>query len=266
MSDTRKRQAKPVEKLTFHDDFMFGAVMRDEEICREALECLLGEKIARVQYTEPQKVIAPLYGTHGIRLDVYAEDDKTVYDVEIQNRNKEDLGKRTRYYQGLLDMDCLMRGKPYTELKRSVIIFLCRFDPYKKGIPCYTVRRMCRQVPGLEVEDGSVTHIFNCRAYAKAENPGLRAFLKYMQKNKAESDLTRRIDDMISINKIRENWSDSLLREYLYELELQADAEKKSSLATAGRMLARNYPLGDIAEITGLTLEQVEKLDRRRSK
>ena len=33
---------KPFEALTFHDDFMFGIVMQDREICREALECMLG--------------------------------------------------------------------------------------------------------------------------------------------------------------------------------------------------------------------------------
>ena len=27
---------KPFEQLTFHDDFMFGIVMQDREICREA--------------------------------------------------------------------------------------------------------------------------------------------------------------------------------------------------------------------------------------
>ena len=36
---------KPFEDLTFHDDFMFGLVMQDKEICREALECLLGKSI-----------------------------------------------------------------------------------------------------------------------------------------------------------------------------------------------------------------------------
>ncbi len=45
---------KPFEDLTFHDDFMFGIVMQDREICREALECMLGMKIARVDYAEPR--------------------------------------------------------------------------------------------------------------------------------------------------------------------------------------------------------------------
>ena len=33
-----KPRLKPFEELTFHDDFMFGIVMQDKEVCREALE------------------------------------------------------------------------------------------------------------------------------------------------------------------------------------------------------------------------------------
>ncbi len=95
------RKIKPFEDLTFHDDFMFGLVMQDKEICREALECLLGIKIDRLEYIEPQKTIVPVYTSHGIRLDVYVNDGNKVYD----------------------------------ELRESIIIFLCRFDPFKKGIP-----------------------------------------------------------------------------------------------------------------------------------
>ena len=59
MSDKKKAEAKPVGELAFSDDFVFGAVMRDEGICHGALECLLGERISRVEYSEPQKTIEP---------------------------------------------------------------------------------------------------------------------------------------------------------------------------------------------------------------
>ena len=40
----------------------------------------------------------------------------------------------------------------------------------------------------------------------------------------------------------------------------EAKGEAKEKLATAQRMKAKGYPIGDIAEITGLTQEQIEKL------
>ena len=46
---------KPVEELTFTDDFMFGYVLRDPEICKTLLETLLGIQIEHIEYPELQK-------------------------------------------------------------------------------------------------------------------------------------------------------------------------------------------------------------------
>ena len=77
---------KPFEQLTFHDDFMFGIVMQDREICREALECMLGMQIARVEYAEPQRTLDPLYTAHGVRLDVYVQDSDRAEVEELAAR------------------------------------------------------------------------------------------------------------------------------------------------------------------------------------
>lgn len=57
---------KPVEELELTDDFMFMAVMRDEEVCKELLERLLKIKIEKVEYPELQKEIRPYYESKGV--------------------------------------------------------------------------------------------------------------------------------------------------------------------------------------------------------
>lgn len=50
--------------------------------------------------------------TRGVRLDVYADDEHgTVYNVEMQTTDNKNLPKRSRYYQGQMDMDALKTGK-----------------------------------------------------------------------------------------------------------------------------------------------------------
>ena len=61
-----------------------------------------------------QKTISPLYEAKGIRLDVYVQDSNRVFDIEIQNVLEENLPKRTRYYQSIMDMDLLSKGKNYS--------------------------------------------------------------------------------------------------------------------------------------------------------
>ena len=47
------------------NDFMFGQVMRNPEICKLFLEELLGMKIDRIEYIENQKEISDSYAHHG---------------------------------------------------------------------------------------------------------------------------------------------------------------------------------------------------------
>ncbi|MBR1442234.1 MAG: hypothetical protein IJ583_01725 [Firmicutes bacterium] len=52
---------KTISELTIADDFMFGAVMSDPELCKPLLEYILKIKIKRIEYPELQKVIDERY-------------------------------------------------------------------------------------------------------------------------------------------------------------------------------------------------------------
>ena len=115
---------KTIEELTFTDDGMFQAVLHEPEICAEFIERLLHIKVKNVKYPKLEKQIAPYYTTKGVRLDVYLKNDDKIIDIEIQSYPQEALGKRTRYYQSMIDIDSLMKGQDYPELKDSYILFI----------------------------------------------------------------------------------------------------------------------------------------------
>ena len=57
-------------------------------------------------------------------MDVYVKgEDQTVYNVEMQTTNTGELPRRSRYYQGLIDMDLIEKGEPYSKLNKSYVIF-----------------------------------------------------------------------------------------------------------------------------------------------
>lgn len=78
---------------------MFGAVICDEDNCKEFLEMVLQIPIERVEVSKEKSIVYhPEY--KGVRLDVYAKDEhNTHYNVEMQAIRKKALGKRARYYQ-----------------------------------------------------------------------------------------------------------------------------------------------------------------------
>ena len=100
-------------------------------------------KVGKIEYPSLQKTITPFYESKGIRLDVYVSDPDRVFDIEIQTSIPPSLPKRTRYYQSLMDVDNLLRGQSYAELKASCVIFICTQDPFGECLPVYTFRSVC---------------------------------------------------------------------------------------------------------------------------
>ena len=117
--------------VTIQDDLMFGTVMADPECCKPFLETILGTKIKKIEYPERQKTVDIAMHSKSIRMDVYIEDEEdTVYDVEMQAGKNRNLPKRTRFYQGMIDLNILAKGEDYVQLKKSLVIFICTFDPF----------------------------------------------------------------------------------------------------------------------------------------
>ena len=72
-----------------------------------------------MELPEAQKSIKITYDGKGVRLDVYVEDkENTVYDLEMQATDMKNLPKRSRYYQGMIDLNLISKGENYKKLKK----------------------------------------------------------------------------------------------------------------------------------------------------
>ncbi len=156
----------------------------DEDNCKGLLERVLEIPIDRVDVSKEKSIVYhPEY--KGVRLDVYAKDEKqTRYNVEMQVERKPALGKRSRYYQSQMDMEMLLTGEDYTELPNTYVIFICDFDPFGKDKYRYTFRTTCQESENVDLEDGRTTVFLNTRGKNESEVPGeLVTFLQYMKED-----------------------------------------------------------------------------------
>ena len=258
---------KPVDELTFTDDFMFGTVMKNKMICKGVIERLLHIKVGKIEYPSLQKTIAPFYKSKGIRLDVYVSDPERVFDIEIQTSIPPSLPKRTRYYQSLMDVDNLLRGQSYAELKESYVIFICTQDPFGKGLPVYEFRNVCTADGTLFLDDKSYKVFYNVGAYGKEDEPELSALLEYLCERRATSGFTQHIDALVEKLNIHE---DDLRRESSQLGEkIGFERGRRDGVAagsyqakreTAKLMAERKYPLSEIHLMTGLSEAEIKKL------
>ena len=203
-------QKKKLQELTIKDNFMFGAVMMEEENCKAFLELALGIPIKRVEVSKEKSIIYhPEY--KGVRLDVYAKDgNNTRYNVEMQVTKKEELGKRDRYYHSQIDMELLLSGSEYKELPNAYVIFICNFDPFGEKKYRYTLPRKCIEAPDVELNDGSVGIYLSTQGENDSEVPKeLVKFLKYVKadlhesENDFEDDFVKKLQE--TVRKIKRN-------------------------------------------------------------
>lgn len=181
--------SKKLKDLTIRDNFMFAAVMMEEENCKPFLEMLLGIEIARVEVISEKSIV---YNPEckGVRLDVYAKDEhNTCYDIEMQVQ-REELPKRARYYQSQMDMELLLKGHPYDELPNTYVIFICDFDPFGEGKCRYTFENRCVENLSFGMDDGRKSIFLNTRGRNREETPEeIVTFLDFVRKSTPE-DIT----------------------------------------------------------------------------
>lgn len=244
---------KPVDELTFTDDGMFQAVLRNPEICAELVERLLHIKVAHVEYPELEKTIKPFYSTKGVRLDVYLKDEDKIIDVEMQSYPQDDLGKRTRYYQSMIDMDSLMKGQDYTELKESYVLFICKNEPFYKdiekkiacGLSCYTFKNICEEDANVNLNDKSMKVIYNASAYEHEKDEKIRNFLHFISTNEpGEDDFSNRLSDLVEIIKDNEIFRSDYASMNLHDRDIMRMARKEGAqqkaVETAAKLLQKD--------------------------
>ena len=263
---------KKIEDLTFIDDGMFQAVMKEPEICAELVERLLHIKVKKVEFPELEKQIAPYYTTKGVRLDVYLKDEDKIIDVELQTYEQEALGKRTRYYQSMIDIDSLMKGEDYPELKESYILFICTYDPFldendkSYGLPCYTFKNICRENAAVNLDDKCIKVIYNASAYKQEKDEKIRGFLHFICTNEPGKDdfsnkLSALVENLKDNEKFRSDYAGMNLHDRDIIRRTRKEVSYQKAVEAAINLLRMNaLSLEQIAQAEELPLETVQEL------
>ena len=213
---------KRYEELEFTDDFMFCKLLQNNpDVAQAIVELLTGKKIGGIVNNERQRPIEITPDGKGVRMDVYLKDDNdVVYNIEMQKTSIDDIPRRARYYQSMIDVDLVERGKLYKNLNDSYVIFIMLEDPFGIGEPIYTFTNTCYEHEGLELGDGTVKIFVNAQGICGKINSELRSFIEYLRGDDASSILTKTIDERIDRLKRNERWKGefmTLYENYQYE-------------------------------------------------
>lgn len=257
------------EKATIANNFIFYKVMRNNpEVCKELLEILLEIQIDHIEMKQEDTVEID-YGKKGIRLDVYATGTDKAFNLEMQTSDTGELPERSRYYQGMIDVDDLNSGQDYKELKDSYIIFICKPDIFGKGLAKYTFENLCIENPKIKLNDRAYKYFFIATNYDKMLNEEQRSFLKLVTSNKSTGKFANKISKLVEDAKHNTQWRKQFMeweRQMAYKFrEGVQEGKQEKAQETAAELLKMNLLTKEqISQATGLSLLEIQKLAERK--
>ena len=249
-----------LQDLTIKDNFMFCAVMSEEENCIGFLEMVLGFPIAKIDVSyERNMVYHPEY--KGIRLDVYAKDEANKhYNVEMQVRREIPIEKRARYYHSQMDMELLSAGISYEELPDTFVIFICDYDPFGKGLYYYTCRTKCEEDALLEYEDGCRTIYLSTKGKDEEKVPkSLVRFLKFVAADIEQSDQDFEDDSVEQLQKSIHTVKESREMGERYMIFEEMMEEERKVGRIEGELQAKRDSIYELLEDVGVISDRLQR-------
>ena len=248
------------ERLTLKDDFIFGKVMQEPSNCVEMLQRLTGNVIDNNISINNQKAIKVAVDGKAVRYDVYVEDEVTgLYDAEMQqNDNRAVLPKRSRFYQGLMDLNNLEIGDEYSELLDSYVIFICTFDPFDKGLCCYKFENICKGVGDLEdiyLGDGRKILIYNTKGIVRNIDKNTEHFLNYIETGEICDDYTEGLERSVSKARCNKEWRVEYMKTFCHDADVRREGKEIGRRETLVEMVCPKLRKGKSAEVISAELD-----------
>ncbi len=256
-------EIKPLSEQTLMNNYVFSMVMREPKRIRPLLEHILGFKIKSVRMIEPEKSLKEHFESKGVRLDLYVEDDNgVIYDVEVQTTDQQNLARRMRYYQGMLDLSFFPAGADYSSMRRSYVIFICSFDPFHENRYVYTFQNRCDQNREMLLQDDAVKVVVNTKGTQGEISPELKETIIYLDSEEVTGEYSRELDTAVNELKSNEERGTEYMTLMTYGMEQRVAGKYIRNVE-----LIRNWfdtkssiPATDAAVLLRVTVPQMENV------
>lgn len=202
-------------QFNLSDFALFLSVMKNKTAYECTLSIILDEPELKLAEVEVEQVVLNKSGKRAIRLDAWARDtlDRRI-NTEMQNETEtDDVRRRARFYQGLLDTPVLKSGKmtKYKHLPSTIIIFITQEDIFGRDLAEYTFSEQCEEISGLPLDDGTKKIFLNMTS--RNGRPELISLLQYMKNTTIDNPEVKikdkriiTLDEIVNEVKQSEEW------------------------------------------------------------
>ena len=248
------------------DFALFLSVMKVPRAYQCVLSIFMEEPDIELVEVKVEQVILSKAGKRAIRLDAWAKSkDQRQFNMEMQNDSKgDDLRKRSRFYQSMIDTPILKSGKKtrYRNLPSTVIIFITQEDIFGKDLAKYTFTERCKEVENLELEDGTTKIFLNMES--KNGSQELISLLQYMKDTRIDNPeiITKdsrilELDGIVQEVKSSEEWE--AVKMNILEVGIVQGAQQKL-MDQVKKKLEKGCTVEEIADMLEESVDTINKV------
>lgn len=265
-------------QFNLSDFALFLSVMKEKKAYQNVLSIILDEPDVKITEVKVEHVVLNQYGKRAIRLDAWGKtDDERQVNIEMENHAERDnIPKRSRFYQGLLDTPILKSGRKtkYRQLPSTIIIFITQDDIFRKDLAMYTFTEQCEEIQGLHLGDGTKKIFLNMTS--KNGTKELVSLLQYMKNTTLDNPEIQvhdkriiELDRIVTEVKQSEEWEEVEMN--IYEIGMTKGVEKGVAIGVPqGRLeklveqvckkLAKGYTTAEIADMLEETPDSIQEI------
>lgn len=244
------------------DDFFTKCFEGDTKCIELVLRIVLNKSDLYVVDVRTQVFVENIKN-RSVRLDVLATDsEERKFNVEIQRADKGAGKKRARYNSSMLDANLLKKGEDFENLPETFVVFITENDVIGKRKALYPVGR-CFLDTGEIFDDGSriiyvngsyrdetpigkLMHDFSCKDPSDMHYSLLADRARFFKESK---------EGVAIMCKAMEDMRDQAYNEGRSEGRMEERISMVIQMLKAGK-----FDLNDIAALSGMSIEELEKL------
>ena len=271
---TEKNTYKPTNDYVFSRIFGYK---RNWELLKDLIEAILIDvKIKKIELVKQYTLDKETIENRGAVLDVLAIlNDDTYVNIEMQVDDYKNTVERSIFYDSGLYHESLVKKDSFKKAKRVIGIWILAYDIFDEGT-FHEIARLKRDYNNILLTDIMEYHYIQLPKFkekCKRISSKLEEWLTFIVNEDVEAIkmidnkfVQKAEDELEYINSDKEERMRAKFREkseWKYNLDVESMMEygrKEQSIEIAKKMLEENLDIEIIVKTTGLTEEEVKKL------
>lgn len=156
----------------------------------------------------------------------------------------------------------------HAKLSRSIVLFICKFDPFDLNYPKYSFENLCQENTVLCLKDESFKIFINTTSNKVGLSPEVVSFMEYINTGVPTDTFTDKLEDKV---KLLGNDDEKAVMYMTYEQEqMEAEArgeargeakgELKVKVKITENMIRKGVKADIIQELTELSLDKIREV------